>query len=123
MAAKTINDETTNPSPRRVPVLPMLCYLATVYSWLLELLVLLGQKFSGGKWPAPLKSWVVFGVFVLATTYHFTLRKKHRSYDPIIGKAALTGGQAALIIFFLLAIGLFGAWLAMGPPGPEFKPA
>lgn len=112
-----------HPTGETVPLLPILGTLTMYYAWLLEILVVVGHRFSGGLWPAPAKFWVVTGVAVVATVYKLTLRRRHRSYDDAIGKAPLSARQVTLITAFLMGWVALMVWLAAGPPGPEFRPA
>jgi hypothetical protein len=111
-----------HPPNQHAPLLAAFGLLTMVYSWLLEVLVLLGHRFSGGEWPAPAKHWVIGGVVVLATVYHVALRKDHRRFDRIVFDQKLTARQILVATCFLMAWVFLGVWLACGPPGPEFKP-
>jgi hypothetical protein len=105
-----------------VPVLPILGILTLAYAWMLEVLIGLGYWFSGGNWPSPVKFWVVAGVLVIATVYKRTMRKVHRAYDKALAGAQLNGKQLCVILLFLSFWVALLVWLAIGPPGPEFRP-
>ena len=97
---------------QQVPLGPILGFLTMIVAWLLEMAVLVGQWVSGGQWPGSLKMEIATGVFVMATVYHLTLRKKHQKYDLALRNATLTGRQAITIFVWMWILGGFLGWMA-----------
>ena len=100
------------PTYQHVPLAPILGFITMMVAWLLEVTVLVGRWISGGQWPGPLKTGIATGVFVLATIYHLTLRKKHRKYDSVIGSAAMNARLAITVLVWVVILGGFLGWMA-----------
>jgi len=103
-----------------MPLLAMLGQLTIMYAVMLEVGMLLGHKFSGGKWPHPSKYFVVAAVALIAAIYKSKFRKRYPQYNGRL--AVLTATQAIIITCAMLFWGLLFGWLMAGPPGPEFQP-
>ena len=118
-----MTDETDDHRPApRVPLLPILWDVTIFYVWFLDVVVLLGHWASDGKWPSPLKFWVITGIAVVMTACKMTLFRKHRFFDRVRSDVPLDGFEMAAIVCLFVVWGLLFAWLAAGPPGPEFRP-
>jgi hypothetical protein len=114
--------EDSDPENQEVPLFAVFGTLTMIYTWMLQVGVILGYYFSGGNWPAPFKYWVVGAAVVLSTSYKVIWGRRHLHYRMRIGREPLTAKRAAIIICFLMGWVLFSVWLMMGPPGPEFRP-
>lgn len=117
-----MNNERDSSRPGAGLLLPIMCHFIMCSAWLLEAIAALGHFASGGKWPAPLKVWVITGIAVATTVYKLKLPKRHLTYIYVLRDANLTRKEVAWVLCLVVSFGVFVAWLAVGPPGPEFMP-
>jgi hypothetical protein len=102
---------------------PVMVSMTIMYAAMLEVGLTVGHYFSGGKWPSPVKYVVVAAVMILALIYKMKLPKGHAAYVHRLSRVKLSAKQALLMFCYLMGWALLFAWLACGPPGPEFAPA
>jgi len=98
-----------------VRLFPIFMGLTMVFAWAAEVGLCLGHFLTNGKWPAPVKYWVVGIIAVVLSIY----KLKVPSYRREMRNCSLNAKQALLIFCFALAWSLVGAWIMVGPPGPN----
>jgi hypothetical protein len=108
---------------RNLPLLPIFGSLTIFYTVLLEVGMVIGNKLSGGKWPAPAKYWVVAAVALVAGIYKVMFNKHDKTYVRHLAHQPLAPRQILIVLCFLMGWVLLLVWMMMRPPGPEFRPA
>jgi hypothetical protein len=111
-----MEDRISQQSNSDIRLFPIFIGLTMIYSWAAELGLFVGHLLTGGKWPAPIKYWIVGAIAVVLSIYKLRV-PNYRTLREMRG-ISLGVKQALVITCFVLAWSLFGAWIMVGPPNP-----
>jgi glucan phosphoethanolaminetransferase (alkaline phosphatase superfamily) len=113
---KMNSDPSANGVWRLVPV----CGVFTAgYTLFMFILVLVGFRLTGGRWPAPVKFWVCAASFVAVSIYWLVSGRRHAVQYREAAKGNLSSADLCLLIGFLGFWLAFFIWIVFGPPGPQ----
>jgi hypothetical protein len=102
----------TSPRPPAVSTVSLLAYLATIYAWMLEGLVLVIHLFTNRNLD-PLGHWTLIAVSVALTAFAWVRGKREfKRLRWTRGRIPLTGKQTFLIAAILIAFSCVMAFVA-----------